>query len=57
VPAAAFIYREIRRQTMLPVILSPGQIGWVWVAALIMATISALLAVAALRRADPADVF
>jgi putative ABC transport system permease protein len=55
--AAALLYGEIREKTMLPVTLSFSHTAWVLAAALVMAAVSALLAVAGLRRADPADVF
>ena len=42
---------------MLPVMMTAGHIGEVLAASLVMAAISALLAVGSLRRADPADVF
>jgi putative ABC transport system permease protein len=55
--AAYWLYDVIRRETLLPVTMSIGHIAGVFVAALLMASISALLAVGGLRRADPADVF
>jgi len=55
--AAALLYDEIREKTLLPVTLSVSHIAEVFAAALVMAAISALLAVGGLRRADPADVF
>jgi putative ABC transport system permease protein len=56
--AAAFgLYSVIRQQTLLPVMMSEMRLLVVFVAALGMAVISALLAVRVLRRADPADVF
>ena len=55
--AAALLYNEIRQQTLLPVTLSLGHTAWVLVASLVMAVVSAVLAMSGLRRADPADVF
>jgi putative ABC transport system permease protein len=55
--AAALLYDEIRQKTLLPVTLTGTHIAEVLVASLVMAAVSALLAVAGLRRADPADVF
>jgi putative ABC transport system permease protein len=57
VAAAALLYGEIRQKTLLPVTLSAGHIAEVLIASLVMAAVSALLAVGGLRRADPADVF
>ena len=47
----------IRRGDMLPVEMSEMRLVAVFVAALAMASISAMLSVGILRRADPADVF
>jgi putative ABC transport system permease protein len=55
--AAAWAYRAIRERTLLPVTMTPGHVAAVLAAALAMATVSALLAIGGLRRADPADVF
>jgi putative ABC transport system permease protein len=55
--AAVWLYGEIRQKTLLPVTMSAGQAAVVLAAALVMAAVSALLAVGGLRRADPADVF
>jgi putative ABC transport system permease protein len=56
--AAAFgIYIVIRDETLLPVTMTAGRIGAVFVATLLMAAFSALLSAGSLRRADPADIF
>ncbi len=56
--AAAFgLYSIIRDETLLPVTMSEMRLVAVFIAALAMASISALLSVGSLRRADPADVF
>jgi putative ABC transport system permease protein len=55
--AAAWVFQLIRRQTLLPVTMTPGHAAAVLAAALAMAAIAALLALGGLRRADPADVF
>jgi putative ABC transport system permease protein len=55
--AALGLYTVIRRETLLPVEMSELRLVAVFVAALAMALISALLSVGMLRRADPADVF
>jgi putative ABC transport system permease protein len=55
--AATWLYRIIRQETLLPVTMSADHIVEVLVATLVMAAVSALLAVGGLRRADPADVF
>ena len=47
----------IRQETLLPVEMSEARLAVVFAAALVMASISALLSVGILRRADPADVF
>ena len=57
VAAALGLYSLIRQQTLLPVMMSEMRLLAVFVAALGMAVVSALLAVRVLRRADPADVF
>lgn len=55
--AAALLYGEIRQKTLLPVTMSASHAAEVLVASLVMATVSALLAVSGLRRVDPAEVF
>jgi putative ABC transport system permease protein len=55
--AAVLLYGEIRQKTLLPVIMSASHVAEVLVASLMMAAVSALLALSGLRRADPADVF
>jgi putative ABC transport system permease protein len=55
--AALGLYSLIRQKTLLPVEMSEMRLAAVFVAALAMAVISALLSVGVLRRADPADVF
>ena len=55
--AAVLLYDEIRQKTLLPVTMTVAHMGEVFAASLVMAAISALLAVGGLRRADPADVF
>ncbi len=55
--AALGLYALIRQETLLPVMMSEMRLLAVFAAALGMAMISALLSVAVLRRADPADVF
>ena len=55
--AAALLYGEIRQKTLLPVTLSVGHVAEVLAASLVMAAVSALLAVGGLRRADPAEMF
>ena len=55
--AALGLYSVIRDETLLPVTMSETRLFAVFVAALAMAVISALLSVGNLRRADPADVF
>jgi putative ABC transport system permease protein len=57
VAAGVWLYREIRQKTLLPVTMSAGHVAAVLAAALVMAAVSALLALGGLRRADPADVF
>jgi putative ABC transport system permease protein len=57
VGAAVGLYGAIRQKTLLPVTMSAGHVAAVLAAALVMAAVSALLAVGGLRRADPADVF
>jgi putative ABC transport system permease protein len=55
--AALGLYSIIREKTLLPVTMSETRIVAVFLAALVMASISALLSVGSLRRAAPADVF
>jgi putative ABC transport system permease protein len=55
--AALGIYSVIRQETLLPVSMSEMRLAAVFVGSLAMASISALLSVGGLRRADPADVF
>jgi putative ABC transport system permease protein len=55
--AALGLYSLIRKETLLPAMMSEMRILAVFAAALGMAVISALLSVWVLRRADPADVF
>jgi putative ABC transport system permease protein len=55
--AAGWLYAVIRRETLLPVTMSASHVAAVLAATLVMAAVSALLALGGLRRADPADVF
>jgi putative ABC transport system permease protein len=55
--AAIGLYSVIRQQTLLPVAMTETRLAAVFAASLAMAVISALLSVAGLRRAAPADVF
>lgn len=55
--AALGLYSIIRQETSLPVSMTEMRLLAVFVAALVMASISALLSIGGLRRADPADVF
>jgi len=55
--AALGIYAVIREETLLPVEMSATRIAAVFVATLGMAAASAVLSMASLRRADPADLF
>ena len=55
--AALGVYSLVREKTLLPLSLSPSNFGIVFVAVLVMATISAFLSLSGLRRADPAEVF
>ena len=60
VPALAvalWVYSVIREQTLLPVTMSAAQLGGVFGVALVMSTISAMLSLMRLRRADPAEIF
>jgi hypothetical protein len=51
------LYSIIQEKTLLPVMMSETRVSIVFGAALAMASVSALLSVGGLRRADPADVF
>lgn len=51
------VYDYIRRNTSLPLTMSPERAGLVLASILAMTTISAFLAMAKLRKVDPADVF
>jgi putative ABC transport system permease protein len=55
--AALGIYSVIRDETLLPVAMTGGRLAAVLLATLVMASISALLSLGSLRRADPADMF
>ena len=55
--AALGLYAVIRKETLLPATMTEMRLVAVFVAALLMASISALLSLGSLRRADPADVF
>jgi putative ABC transport system permease protein len=55
--AAIGLYSVIRQETLLPVAMSETRLAAVFAASLVMAAVSALLSVAGLRRAAPADVF
>src|SRR5712691_5423911 len=55
--AALVVYAQVRRQTLLPLSLSPAELGAVFGITLLMAAISAFLSLSGLRRADPAEVF
>jgi putative ABC transport system permease protein len=55
--AALGLYSVIRQETLLPVTMTHSRLVAVFIAALLMASISALLSIGSLRRADPADVF
>jgi putative ABC transport system permease protein len=55
--AALGLYTVIRNQTLLPVIMSPTELGGVFAIVMAMSVISAVLSVGRLRRADPAEVF
>jgi putative ABC transport system permease protein len=54
---AVGLYAVIREQTLLPVAMTAARFAIVFAASLAMAAVSALLSVAGLRRAAPADVF
>jgi len=55
--AALGLYSVIRDETLLPVAMTATRLATVFAATLVMASISALLSLSSLRRADPADVF
>jgi putative ABC transport system permease protein len=55
--AALAVYALVRRQTLLPLSLTAGQLGTVFAITLAMAAVSAFLSLSGLRRADPAEVF
>ncbi len=55
--AALGIYSVIRDETLLPVAMTGGRLAAVLLATLVMASISALLSLGSLRRADPAELF
>lgn len=55
--AAFIVYAQVRRQTLLPLTLSPSELGTVFGITLAMAAVSAFLSLSGLRRADPAEVF
>jgi putative ABC transport system permease protein len=55
--AALAIYSIVRRQTLLPVTMSPTQLAVVFGMALLMSAVSAFFSLARLRRAQPAELF
>ena len=55
--AALVVYAQVRRATLLPLNLTPVQLGTVFAITLVMAAVSAMLSLSGLRRADPAEVF
>jgi putative ABC transport system permease protein len=55
--AALAVYWIIRDETLLPVALSVGRLAAVLAITMLMATISAVLSLGVLRRADPAELF
>jgi putative ABC transport system permease protein len=57
VAAALGLYAVIRGQTLLPVIMSPTELGAVFAITMAMSVASAFLSLGRLRRADPAEVF
>lgn len=54
---ALVIYDQVRAMTRLPIEMTGTRVVAVLMIALIIATVSALIAVRAVRRADPADLF
>ncbi len=57
VAVSLWLYGVIRAQTLLPVTMSPVELGGVFVVAVVMSAISAMLSLVRLRRADPAEIF
>ena len=55
--AAMAVYALIRSETLLPLALSPTNVGLVLAAVVIISVGSACLSLSALRRADPAEIF
>jgi putative ABC transport system permease protein len=55
--AALGVYALVRQKTLLPLSLTPAQLGTVFAITLAMAAISAFLSLSGLRRADPAEIF
>lgn len=55
--AALWIYSVIRSQTLLPVTMGTTQLAGVFAVGVFMSAISAMLSLARLRRADPAEIF
>src|SRR3984893_728412 len=55
--AALGLYSVIRDETLLPLAMTWPRLAAVFVATLVMASISALLSLGSLRRADPAELF
>jgi putative ABC transport system permease protein len=55
--AALALYTVIRRETLLPVAMTPTLLGGVFAITLVMSVASALLSLGRLRRADPAEIF
>ena len=55
--AALGLYSVIREETLLPVAMTWPRLAAVFVATLVMASISALLSLSSLRRADPVELF
>jgi putative ABC transport system permease protein len=55
--AALGLYWVIRNETLLPAEMTLPRLGAVFAATLVMASLSALLSVGGLRRADPVDLF
>jgi putative ABC transport system permease protein len=55
--AGAAAYAQIRSATLLPVVITAGELAGVLAITLMMSAASAFLSLSNLRRADPADVF
>jgi putative ABC transport system permease protein len=55
--AATAIYALIRRETLLPLVLTAPHLTAAMVVTLVMSAASAFLSLSGLRRAEPADVF